>query len=68
MKLQEIYKIKYSIIDRGIQYPAKAIETNDHNSQRAVKKHLNKWSHAMDLSKDYKFIIDKVDFVGYGNI
>ncbi len=65
MRLQEIYQINYSIIDRGSEYSPQPIETNDKDSKRAVKNHLKKWSYAMDLSKGYKFKIDKVSSIGY---
>ncbi len=68
MKVQEIYQINYSIIDRGSEYSPQPIETNDKDSKRAVKNHLKKWSYAMDLSKGYKFKIEKVSSIGYGTI
>ena len=68
MKVQQIYEINYTIIDRGVEFKAKPIETNDKDHNRAVRKHLNKWSYSMDLSKNYKFTINDVSCVGYGTI
>ena len=68
MLTKRIYKIYYSIVDRGAQYEARPIETNDKDHKRAVKKHLRKYGYAMDLSAKHSFIIDKVKFVGYGNV
>jgi len=68
MKVQQIFEINYTIIDRGVEFKAKPIETNDKNHNRAVQKHLRKYGYAMDLSKNYKFTINDVSCVGYGTI
>ena len=68
MLIKEIYKIHYSIVDRGAQYAARPIETNNKNFKQAVKKHLKQYRHAMDLSPKYTFIIDSVKLLGYGNV
>ena len=68
MKSKEIYQIHYTVIDRGTSWAAKPIETNNHNYKQAVKKHLQKYGYAMDLSTKYKFTITKVSNVGYGTL
>lgn len=68
MLVKEIYKITYSIIDRGDKYAARPIETNNKNFNQAVKKHLKQYRHAMDLSPKYTFKIDSVKLLGYGNV
>ena len=68
MKVQEIYQVHYTITDRDTSWAAKPIETNEKDAKRAVKKYLNKWSYAMDLSTKYKFSITKVSKVGYGTL
>lgn len=68
MPIKEIYKIYYTVVDRGAQFAAKPIETNDPDHKRAVKKHLNKYRYAMDLSTKYRFHIDTVKVVGYGTV
>ena len=68
MKVQQIYEINYTNIDRGVEFKAKPIETNDKDHNRAVQKHLRKYGYAMDLSSKHQFKINDVSCVGYGTI
>tara|TARA_R100000231_G_scaffold121362_1_gene91554 strand:- start:9 stop:275 length:267 start_codon:yes stop_codon:yes gene_type:complete len=66
--MKAIYEINYSIIDYGVEWEAKPIETNSKNHKQAVKNHLKKWGYAMDLSSKHQFKIKKVSLVGYGTV
>tara|TARA_Y100000401_G_scaffold94012_1_gene80412 strand:+ start:780 stop:986 length:207 start_codon:yes stop_codon:yes gene_type:complete len=66
MKQKPIFKITYTVTDRGETWTPQPIETNETNHGAAVKKHLKRWRVALDLSPKYTFKIIAAPCVGYG--
>ena len=67
MKQKQIFKITYTVTDRGETWTPQPIETNDErNHQFTVKKYLSRWRVALDLSPKYTFKIISAVCVGYG--
>ena len=65
-KLQNIYKVTYQITDRGEKFCKVTEEVSGNNPEQKLRKHIKKYSHAMDLSKNYKIKIIKTVLVGFG--
>jgi len=66
MKQKPIFKITYTVTDRGETWQPQPIETNGTNHQTEVTKYLKRWRVAMDLSTKHTFKIISAVCVGYG--
>lgn len=64
----KLYDVTYAITDRGITYPQKTEEIvvkPGESVEQATKRLLNKYRHAMDMSKQFTFEIVSSNHVGY---
>ena len=68
MRSKEIFRVKYTIVDRGceIQKDVESYFKADYKS--VVKKELRRIYHSMDLSDNYTFRIESVNSVGFGSL
>lgn len=66
MKQKPIFKITYTVTDRGETWQPQPIETNGTNHAAEVTKYLKRWRVAMDLSTKHTFKIISAPCVGYG--
>lgn len=64
--MNKLYEIKYQITDRGEEWHEKVeeIEVGNSSIMKALKKHLNKYRHAQDMSRNYKVKIITLNHIG----
>lgn len=66
--MHKLYNVKYQIIDKGVNYPEKEEEIEVDKGQSvdaALKKHLNKYRHAQELTRNFKTNIISSKHIGF---
>lgn len=68
--MKDLFNVTYVITDRGINFNPKTEEVSVSKGktvESSLTTLLNKYRHAMDLSKKFKFIITETVHCGWSN-
>jgi hypothetical protein len=68
--MKDLFKVTYEIVDRGIQYPATQMEVavkKGESVDATLKTNLNKYRHAMDLSRKFAVTVVEKNHIGYSS-
>ena len=64
--MNKLYEIKYQITDKGFVYPEKTEEISVKDSPyNDLKKHLNKYRYAQNLSRSFTFELISSNHIGF---
>lgn len=66
--MKNIYDVTYQIQDKGVTHPEKTEEitvSSKETVEQALRKHLNRFRHAQDLSKKFEVTVIDKKLTGY---